>query len=115
MIPRLMASPGYREGGAIFLVWDEGSADITYAESYLFHRPQNIPFILISEALAHPGVLSNITYGHDSYLATIEDVFGLPRLPTTELSSSMYDFFTGESESTAPIVGDLGQNGDTVQ
>ena len=43
-----------------------------------------------------PGFVSNTTYGHDSYLATMEDAFGLPRLPTTVGSTSMADFFVAD-------------------
>lgn len=93
VIPQIMASPGYREGGAIFLLWDEGDADATYAWSYVFHRPQNVPFVLISDNLVSSGFISPTTYGHDSYLATIEDAFGLPRMPTTVGSTPMADFF----------------------
>jgi hypothetical protein len=96
VIPQIMESPGYREGGAIFILWDEGDADATYAWSYVFGRPQNIPFILISENLVEPGFVSNTTYTHESYLATIEDVFGLPRLPTTVDAAPMADFFMAD-------------------
>lgn len=93
LIPRLMASPGYQRGGAIFVTFDEGDTDASYAASYVFGRPQNIPFIVISEALVEPGFISNTRYDHRSYLATIEDAFGLPRLPTTVDATPMADFF----------------------
>lgn len=96
VIPQILESPGYREGGAIFLLWDEGDTDATYAWSALFDRPQNIPLFVISDHLVEPGFVSNTTYGHDSYLATVEDAFGLPRLPTTINSTPMADFFFEE-------------------
>lgn len=96
VIPQIMASPGYREGGAIFLLWDEGDTDATYAWSLVFGRPQNIPAIVISEHLVEPGFVSNTTYGHDSYLATVEDAFALPRLATTVGSTPMADFFLSD-------------------
>lgn len=102
VIPQIMASPGYREGGAIFLLWDEGDTDATYAWSYVFHRPQNIPLIVVSESLVAPGFVSSTTYGHDSYLATVEDALGLPRLPTTIGSTPMADFFLRDPWSPAP-------------
>lgn len=101
LIPRLMDSPGYREGGAIFLLWDEGGPDI----SYVVDVPQTIPFVLISENLVSPGFVSNIRYGHDSYLATVEDAFGIPRLPTTVDSTPMVDFFFGDMETFAAASG----------
>jgi phospholipase C len=93
VIPQIMDSPGYREGGAIFILWDEGDADATYAWSYVFGRPQNVPAIVISDTLVYPGFASNTHYDHHSYLATIEDAFGLPRLPTTVAATPMADFF----------------------
>lgn len=93
IIPKIMDSPGYRAGGAIFLLWDEGSTDASYVASYVFKVPQNVPFILVSEHLVSKGFQSNTTYGHDSYLATMEDLFGMPRLPTTVDSTPMADFF----------------------
>jgi hypothetical protein len=104
VIPQIMESPGYREGGAIFLLWDEGNTDLSYAASYLFHVPQNIPFVLISENLVSPGFHSNTTYGHDSYLATLEDLFEMPRLPTTVDSTPMADFFFAPLSSVGSAV-----------
>lgn len=93
LIPMIMDSPGYKEGGVIFIMFDEGDADATYAWSKVFGRPQNIPFILISDNLVDPGFVSNTTYNHNSYLATIEDIFGLPRLETTVDAVPFSDFF----------------------
>lgn len=102
VIPQIMDSPGYREGGAIFLLWDEGDTDATYAWSYVFHRPQNIPFVLVSDYLVSPGYASPIRFGHDSYLATIEDTFHLPRLPTTVGATPMADFFRADLVTRVP-------------
>ncbi len=93
VIPQIMASPGYQEGGAIFVLFDEGDADATYAWSLVFKRPQNVPAIVISDKLVYPGFVSDTTYTHNSYLATIEDAFGLPRLATTQEATPMADFF----------------------
>lgn len=93
VIPQIQKSPGYRAGGAIFLLWDEGSADFSYVKSYVFRIAQNIPFVLVSEKLVSSGFVSNTTYGHDSYLATVEDALGIPRLPATVGSTPMADFF----------------------
>lgn len=101
IIPQIMESPGYKNGGAIFLLWDEGNADVSYVTWYLFKNPQNIPFVLISENLVSPGFVSNTRYGHDSYLATVQDALGLPRLPSTVDSTPMADFF-----GLAPALGE---------
>lgn len=107
IIPQIMESPGYKAGGAIFLLWDEGNADASYITWYLVENPQNIPFVLISEDLVSPGFVSNIRYGHDSYLATVQDAFGLPRLRRTKNSVPMADFF-----GVAPPAEDALERGD---
>lgn len=89
LIPQLMASDGYKNGGAIFVLWDEGGPDA----SYVLGGKQSIPAIVISDRLVSSGFVSDVLYSHDSYLATIQDAFGLPRLPTTEDSAPMADFF----------------------
>ena len=48
---------------------------------------------MVSERAAAPGFVSDVLYSHDSYLATIEDAFGLPRLPSTADSTPMADMF----------------------
>ena len=89
VIPQITESDAYRNGGAIFILWDEGGQDPTY----VFGGKQTIPFVLISEDLVSPGFVSNILYSHDSYLATVEDALALPRLPSTLDSTPMADFF----------------------
>lgn len=115
VIPPIMESPGYKKGGAIFLLWDEGSADLSYASWYVFKNRQNLPFVLISEHIVSPGFVSNTRYGHDSYLATMQDAFGLPRLPRTLHSTPMADFFgvvpATEDSPTAPQVDSGSQDG----
>ncbi len=89
LIPRLMDSDGYKNGGAIFILWDEGGQDA----SYVFGGKQSIPAVVISDRVASPGFVSDVLYSHDSYLATVEDAFGIPRLPTTTDSTPMADLF----------------------
>ena len=92
IIPQLMDSEGYKRGGAIFILWDEGGADVSYA----FGGKQNIAAVVISDRLASRGFVSDTLYSHDSYLATVEDAFGLDRLPSTVDSTPMADFFDAE-------------------
>jgi acid phosphatase len=89
VIPSILESPGYQAGGAIFILWDEGAADPTY----VFGGKQTIPAIVVSEHVREPGYVSDVLYSHDSYLATIEDAFGMPRLETTVESVPMADIF----------------------
>jgi phosphatidylinositol-3-phosphatase len=100
IIPQIMESDGYKNGGAIFILWDEGGQDA----SYLLGGKQNIAAVVISDDLVSPGFVSDVLYSHDSYLATVQDAFGLPRLPSTLDSTPMADFFdtTIDSVPVAP-------------
>jgi hypothetical protein len=89
VVPQILESKGYQDGGAILFLWDEGGGDLTY----VFGGDQTIPFVLVSEDVVSPGFVSDILYSHDSYLATIEDAFEMPRLPATVDSTPMADFF----------------------
>jgi len=67
LVARIVASPAWRDHGALFVVWDEGDG-----------RSSDVPLIVAS-----PGVESRRvdgSYDHYSLLAAIEDRFGLPRL-----------------------------------
>lgn len=97
VIPQLMESDGYKNGGVIFVLWDEGAPDASYA----LGGKQSIPAVVISDRLASRGHVSDVLYSHDSYLATVQDALGLPRLPSTEESTPMADFFLGATDDAA--------------
>jgi phosphatidylinositol-3-phosphatase len=98
VIPQIMASPGYRSGGAIFILFDEGNEGLQYVAGVLFGAQQNIPAVVISPNLPYPGFVSRVGHDHQSYLATVEDIFGLPRLQTTQDATPMSEFFTGPTD-----------------
>ncbi len=84
-IPKILASNAYKHGGIIFLTWDEaagrnGSKD-------------QVPMIIITEQIKSAGYKSNVAYSHDSYLATVEDLFGLPYLGKAAMAASMKEFW----------------------
>jgi phosphatidylinositol-3-phosphatase len=86
-IDKIMATTAYKDGGVIFITWDEaenrsgaGSAD-------------QIPMIVVSESIKAAGYTSSTKYSHKSYLATVEDILGLPRLATVANEPSMMEFF----------------------
>jgi hypothetical protein len=84
-IPKIMASSGYTNGGVIFLTWDE-------AEGRHGHSHEQIPMIVISPRIVQQGFKSANRYSHKSYLATVEDLLGLPRLATVTSEPSMQEF-----------------------
>lgn len=92
-IPAILASPGFRAGGVLFLTWDE-------AEGRHGDDGDHIPMIVISPRVP-VGTTSATAYDHASYLATVEDLLGLPRLAAVQDAPSMLDMFDGGSEPDA--------------
>lgn len=85
-VDKILASPTYKSGGIIFITWDE-------AEGRNGHSADKIPMIVISPKIKSPGYTSSNAYSHKSYLATVEDLLGVPRLPTVASEPSMLEFF----------------------
>jgi len=88
-IPKLMATDNYRNGGVIFLMWDEGGGS---------PAADDPPFIAISPNAAH-GTRSQVDYDTSSYLKTVQNILGIDELPCAEASArttvdSMTDLFT---------------------
>jgi acid phosphatase len=79
-VPKIIATPSWRSGGILFIVWDEDDggdnhvAAIVVAPNLTRHR-------------------SARRYDHYSLLATIEDRLGVPRLGQSRSAESMTDFF----------------------
>jgi hypothetical protein len=85
-VPAIMASETYKAGGVIFITWDE-------AEGRDGRSGDQIPMIIVSPRIKAAGFVSQVAYSHKSYLATIEDMLGLPRLATVQNEPSMLEFF----------------------
>jgi phosphatidylinositol-3-phosphatase len=88
-IPKLMATTAYKNGGVIFLMWDEGGGAPVADDP---------PFIAISPHAA-PGMKSNVNYDTTSYLMTVQSILGVDVLPCADEvarsdTSSMTDLFT---------------------
>ncbi len=86
VVPQIQASQGYKNGGAIFILFDEGSMRILGAAA-------DLATVVLSPNLVSQGYTSNTTFDHRSYLATIEDIFNMPRLTTTASATPMDEFF----------------------
>lgn len=67
LVAKIVASSAWRDGGTLFIVWDEGDG-----------RSSIVPLIVAAPQLASRRV--DASYDHYSLLAAIEDAFGLPRL-----------------------------------
>jgi phospholipase C len=85
-IDKIMASTAYKSGGVIFITWDE-------AEGRNGNSTDQIPMIVVTENITSAGFKSNTKYSHKSFLATLEDMMGLPRLATVAGETSMKEFF----------------------
>jgi phospholipase C len=88
-VPRLMATDGFKNGGVIFLLWDEGGGS---------PASDDPAFLAISPNAAR-GMKSQVDYDTSSYLKTVQSILGLAPLPcaaATDRSSSqaMTDLFT---------------------
>jgi len=78
LVARIVASPAWRDHGALFVVWDEGDG-----------RSSAVPLIVASPDLESRRVED--IYDHYSLLAAIEDRFGVPRLGAAKDARSLTD------------------------
>jgi hypothetical protein len=85
-MPSILASDGYKNGGIVFITWDE-------SEGRNGDDPDKIPMIILSPRLKAHGMTSTVAYTHASYLTTVEDFLSLPRLATVTTKPSMMGDF----------------------
>jgi hypothetical protein len=83
LVPKILASDGFKANGILFITWDEDEGS----------NNEKIPMIILSPRLKQVGMMSDADYTHASYLTTIEDLLGLPRLATVATKPSMMEFF----------------------
>ncbi|HTP27752.1 MAG TPA: alkaline phosphatase family protein [Anaeromyxobacteraceae bacterium] len=82
-LPNIMGSQAYRDGGVIFITWDEAAAG-----------DHPIGLIAVSP-FAKPGYAAPLPYSHASTLRTIEEVLGLtPLLRGAATAANLSDLFT---------------------
>jgi phosphatidylinositol-3-phosphatase len=92
-VSAIMASPAWRDDGALFITFDEGpSSDTSGCCQYA--RGGRIATLVVSP-LARAGYRSEVAYDHYSLLRTIESAWGLPPLANVgcDCSPIMADFF----------------------
>jgi phosphatidylinositol-3-phosphatase len=91
-VPRILDSPEFRFGGALFITFDEGTEDTYGGEQQ------------VATIVAGPGVpagfRSNVQHTHYSLLRTIEDTFGLGCLDEDCDANNMSEFFTAPGTLT---------------
>jgi hypothetical protein len=79
-MPPLIAYAGANDG-VIFIVWDEPVGGSTL-----------IPFIAIGPHVK-PGYASSVRFTHSSLTKTVEEIFGLPLLPSVASANDLSDLF----------------------
>lgn len=94
VVGKIMDSPGYKNGGALFILFDEGNVRILGAEA-------NLATIVVSEQLVEKGYSTDTRFDHRSYLATIQDIFEMPRFETTKDATPMGEFFKDRTDEPA--------------
>lgn len=84
IVPRILQSPAFKANGILFITWDTAAGR---------NGPQSrVPMIIVSPKIKS-GFRSSKRYDHKSYLATVEDLLGMPRLATVANEPSMREFF----------------------
>ena len=84
-VPKILASDGFKNNGILFVTWDE-------AEGRNGDDADTIPMIILSNRIKQAGMTSATAFTHSSYLATIEDLLGLPRLATVTSTTPLTEF-----------------------
>ncbi len=81
-VPKILTSRSYREGGALFVTFDESAgSDVP------------IGFIALSP-LAKPGYSNNVQYTHSSFLRSLQEIFGVtPLLGDAAKATDVSDLF----------------------
>ncbi|MBF6590623.1 MAG: hypothetical protein IVW57_08845 [Ktedonobacterales bacterium] len=92
-VPPILASAAWKQGGVLFLVWDEGTDDngcCAYASG------GRVPLLVIAPG-GRAGYRSATPYDHYSLLRTITDAWGLtpPGHAAEPASPPLTDFFAG--------------------
>ena len=80
-VPPILASAAYKDGGALFITWDE---------SVNGEHPIGM---LVLSPMAKPGYAGTARYYHSSLLRTVEEIFGLPYLGDAANQQSLSDLF----------------------
>lgn len=75
-VPKILASPAYKNGGVLFITWDEGSG-----ESLTDWSQDDDPPMIVVSPLARKGFSSNTFYDTSSFLKTVQKILGLEALP----------------------------------
>jgi phosphatidylinositol-3-phosphatase len=81
-VPKILASKAYKEGGALFITFDESAGS-------------NVPIgFMVMSPLAKPGYAGQVAYTHSSTLRSVEEIFGVaPFLGDAANANDLSDLF----------------------
>jgi hypothetical protein len=83
-VPRILASQAYKNNGALFITWDEGSND----------SDGPIGMIVLSPLARGGGYFNYLHYTHGSTLRTLQEIFGVtPLLGEAASATDLSDLF----------------------
>jgi hypothetical protein len=83
-VPQILASQAYKQGGVLFITWDEGEGD-----------DGPIGLLVLSPLAKGGGYANTIQYTHSSTLRTIQELFGVtPLLGDAANATDLRDLFT---------------------
>ena len=90
-VPKLLASPAWKNNGVLFITYDEGSGNKGCCQ---LATGGEIATLVISP-LVKAGFQSSVPYNHYSLLRTIEEAWGLPLLRNAgcDCTQALSDFF----------------------
>jgi hypothetical protein len=90
-VPAILESPAWKDGGALFITFDEGDSDVGCCGNAAGGR---IATLVISP-FGRPAFASDVPYTHYSLLRTIESAWDLPLLgnASCDCAPTMADFF----------------------
>jgi hypothetical protein len=91
-VPAILGSDAYKQGGVLFIVWDED--DLSGPPLGAADDP--IPLFVLSPLAKSNGFVGATHADHYSLLATIEDGLGLGRLGQAAQATPLVEFFPAE-------------------
>ncbi|TME51179.1 MAG: acid phosphatase [Chloroflexi bacterium] len=89
VVPGILASPAFQNGGALFITWDEGSTTAGCCGNAAGGQVAT----LVIAPNAYAGLRSTVNETHYSLLRTMEDSWGLSALGQAANASAMRQYF----------------------
>jgi phosphatidylinositol-3-phosphatase len=101
-VPAILTSSAFRNGGALFITWDEGS---TNAGCCTVAAGGNVATLVISPTTG-PALTSTLAEDHYSLVRTVEDAWGLPELNNASCTCTpvMSEYFPPDPPPVIPEV-----------